>query len=296
MEVMERRANDDAAWKMGRIMLRYRPIAPKPTAAGAAPGLTVEPIQAVGKAKKREVARRKGGSSGGKRGRKSRKAEDVATRDPPCTVSTAPVVTLPLMPVTPERQETWLMTRASPYLWPVHPVAGVVVSQKPVRAAAVSVTIESVTEVWSVGFRGNTSHDDDLRRWLEADDCPAFVSKAADRVTWTNAAYRRMVLSGYVSAESPSSSSSSYSSTSWSDAASLPEASGDEEVTVVLVTRGLVPGGECRAFTCMTSVRYGCGRRAKVSLAVPCDVWRLEDGSLAWRLDVKAALSLSIGN
>lgn len=301
MEVMERRPNDDVAWKMGRIMLKYRPIAPKPLAAGTAPGVALEPIQAHGRPKKREGARRKDG--GGKRGRKSWKVKAVDPSDASCPCGTAPVVTLPLMPVTPERKEeakamgspTWSITAASPFFWPVLPVAGVVVSPRPVRAAVVSVTIENVTEVWSMGFCGNTTTDYVLRQWLEAGDCPAFFSKAADRVTWTNAAFRRMVVGGGSSSESPS-SSSSYSSTSWSEAVSQPEASVEEDVRVVLVTRGLVPSDRCRAFTCMTNVSYACGRQGKVSLAVPCDVWRLEEGSLVWRLDVKAALRLSTGN
>ncbi|XP_020595508.1 uncharacterized protein LOC110035595 [Phalaenopsis equestris] len=303
MDMMERTANDDAAWKLSTIMLRYRPIVPKPFPAGSAPGIALEPTLVGKRVKKGEGTRRKGGSFVGKRGRKPRKVQDMTTRDAAGSSGMAQVLTLQLMSVTPERKEgvqavgspMLSITGESPFFCPVLDRAGVVVSPRPALSAAVSVTIESVTEVWSMGFCGITGRDDELRRWLEAGDCPAFISIVADRITWTNSAFRRMLIGEGASAESSSSSSSSYSSTSKSDAVSLLEPSVEEEVRVVLVTRGLIPGDMCQAFTCMTSLRHSCGRRGKASLAVPCDIWRLEDGCLAWRLDMKTALRLSTG-
>jgi hypothetical protein len=43
-------------------------------------------------------------------------------------------------------------------------------------------------------------------------------------------------------------------------------------------------------------VQFACGSgRERNSLTVPCDVWRMDCGGFAWRLDVKAALSLRLG-
>lgn len=44
------------------------------------------------------------------------------------------------------------------------------------------------------------------------------------------------------------------------------------------------------AFTCRVRVQYG--KEGSHSMTVRCDVWRLDGGGFAWRLDVKAALSL----
>ncbi|KAK8928304.1 hypothetical protein KSP39_PZI017153 [Platanthera zijinensis] len=288
-------AGEDVAWRMGRILLRYRPIAPKPLAAGTALGGVVQATLSGGcRERRRGGTRRQSGPAGGRRGRKSRKVQAAASRDAAGMLGDATaVVTLPLMPETPERKEgahavgwkAWESKEATEVRR-----SAAVVAPRPVRVVGVSVTVEGVSEAWDVDLCRGMAGVEEIRTLLDSDDSPAFISDAENRVTWTNAAYRRMVVGGGGAVSQNSSSSSSCSASIWPR-----EAAADEEVLrVALLTRGLLPGGACRGFTCMARVRYVCRRRGMVSLSSPCDVWRLEDGSLAWRLDVKAALSLSI--
>ncbi|XP_076927247.1 uncharacterized protein LOC143590741 [Bidens hawaiensis] len=72
--------------------------------------------------------------------------------------------------------------------------------------------------------------------------------------------------------------------------------SGADNIMVVLVrkdkclvnTNNIIP-----AFTCKVKVTFaGHSNRQTPALTVPCDVWRMKHGGFAWRLDVNAALSL----
>lgn len=68
---------------------------------------------------------------------------------------------------------------------------------------------------------------------------------------------------------------------------------GEEEVMVWLVMKeGLqLPEKKWPGFTCR--VRVVTCAKEKSSVTIPCDVWRLDSGQgFAWRLDTKAALSL----
>ncbi|XP_038974169.1 uncharacterized protein LOC103715873 [Phoenix dactylifera] len=304
----------DVAWKVGRIMLRFRPIAPKPEAAA--------PVAAVAPAETRTAgrARRKaGGGGGGREGRRGRKGRKIVTgafkeetgaykeeKEEKLSSSSSDLsaagsgttVTLPLMPETPERKEAAPPAEvpAVPYLIPAWlrgreggaagggGGGGEVVAPRPVRPAGSWVTVECVTDTWREGEVGAAvpGGDEAVRAALEADEaCPGVISDAWDRVTWTNEAYRRMVV-GRAAEDGK-------------QGAEEEEEEEEEDVRVALVTRGMVPGATCRAFTCRVRVRYSSRRRGRGSLAAPCDVWRMDDGGYAWRLDVKAALSLSLG-
>ncbi|KAM0932166.1 hypothetical protein DsansV1_C49g0244281 [Dioscorea sansibarensis] len=267
-------AESDVAWKMDRIMLRFRPIAPKPTVDGGAAAAPVVAPPKTGRKRRgnptsTSVTAKDGGTGG--RGRKVIKKEDNLNFN---------LKTLALMPETPERKEEVKTTTAAaekkmvttyvPAAWTVGMGVGTgttreVVVPRPVRPAGSWVTVECVTDTWSEV--SGWGCEEEARRRAVMDTCPVFLSGASDRVTWTNEAYRRMVVGE--------------------------EEEEKEEVRVALVTRGMVPQ-ESVAFTCRVRVRYAC-RKGKGSLAAPCDVWRLGDGVLAWRLDVKAALSLSLG-
>lgn len=251
-------ADAETAFKMGRIMLKYRPIAPKPTAPGSltdAKTTTLCP------------SKRKGASARG-RGRKSKKQTAVSVLNEPISPSSSSssilstttsgsaskeqLITLPLMPETPERKENRQpMPQPSTISFPLFSTNQL--------APKSLVTVESITDLWELGA-GGAGDVAVILKALTGDESPAFVSDAWDRVTWTNEAYKRMTAEGC----------------------------GDREVPVGLVTRGMVPVS-CRAFTCRVHVRHE-GR--KVSLAAPCDVWWLGSGRWAWRVDVKAALSL----
>ncbi|KAH0450446.1 hypothetical protein IEQ34_021138 [Dendrobium chrysotoxum] len=187
--------------QLGRIMLKFRPIAPKPPAVGAL-------ITAV--------SDRAGTAPMMKRRRGGRKPKKITTA---------------------VKKETGAV-----------------------------VTVERVMEV---GRGAAAASGKEIKRRLEADASPCFVSDSADRVTWINAGFRRMVL---CEESSPLSTSGL--------------------MRVELVTRGTVPGGACGGFTCVARVRRG-----KVMMVVPCDVWRVVEeklGKWAWRLDVATALGLGL--
>lgn len=296
------RGDAEAAWRMDRIMLRFRPIAPKPVVDSSGAAADAAAAAAAASSSAGRKTRRKG--SGGCRGRKARKTETGRSSsskvDPASsssgTSSSSTIVTLSLIPETPERKddmsaerrcagsEKLLATALAP-AWmgrgrAVETAAATGVSW-PVTAVGSWVTVECVTDTWREGEVPWRS-DEAVQAALSADDSPGFVSDEWGRVTWTNEAYRRMVSGGSLEGR-------------WM-------AEVEEQVRVGLVARGAVPAAAdaCRAFTCRVKVHYsrrpwkgkaGCSAS---SLAAPCDVWRLDSGGSAWRLDVKAALSLSL--
>ncbi|KAK9278175.1 hypothetical protein L1049_027735 [Liquidambar formosana] len=284
--------------KVDRIMLRFRPIAPKPAATGGSSsgGSTPENNNEVqvksGRGKRKYV--RDNTSSNNKRCNKKRKASPEEKNE---GFSGDTVVTLPLLPETPDRKDS--PARASPTtdhpdltttatikqvknvpIWlnfnnsmsdimnrQVHGFCGsdrTVVMPQPVRPVGSCVTVECVTDTWvDVAGEGLGCTDEERRKNLEWDTCPAFISDGLNRVTWTNRAYRRMV--GQVDLS-------------------------EEEMMVWLVMKEGVPV-TYPAFTCRVRLQYTCGKE-RSSLTLPCDVWRMDGGGCAWRLDVEAALSL----
>ncbi|EHA8586278.1 hypothetical protein COCNU_scaffold000154G000110 [Cocos nucifera] len=303
----------DVAWKVGRIMLRFRPIAPKPPAAAPVAAASTAETRTAGRARRKAS----GGGRGteGSRGRKARKIVTGALKgdtgackeekeeklssssSESSAAGSGTTVTLSLMPETPERKDDAppVEIPAVSYVIPAWlrvreggsggggGRGGEVVVPRPVRPAGSWVMVECVTDKWRDGEvgAGTTGGDEAVRAALEADEtCPGFISDVCDRVTWTNDAYRRMVVG-------PAAEDGKVEGTE--------EEEEEEDVRVALATRGMVPGATCRAFTCRVRVRYASRRRGRGSLAAPCDVWRMDDGGYAWRLDVKAALSLSLG-
>ncbi|URD91992.1 hypothetical protein MUK42_01965 [Musa troglodytarum] len=251
------------AWKVGQIMLRYRPIAPKPASAAGSPKISPAPTETRAGARR---PKRKGcaNPSGGGRGRKTGKVDTTTT------TSSSMIVTLPLMPETPERQCDPAESPRKPSS-PLTPAAAALPRVVPPWMGRKEwVTVACVTDSWleeEVPWRS----DEAVTAALALDESPGFVSDGWDRVMWTNEAYRRMVTGREAGEEQA------------------------EEVKVGLLTGGLVPAAAaCRAFTCRVRVRPGRERTSSSPLAAPCDVWRLDSGGCAWRLDVKAALSLSL--
>lgn len=127
------------------------------------------------------------------------------------------------------------------------------------------VTMECVTDgCENQGWLGGT--DAEMLRKLEGDTCPGFVFDGVDVVQWVNLSYKRMVV-GPAEEEVP-------------------------EVVVWVAVNGRFPA-ERGAFTCRVSVVYCRNEREKHTVTVPyCDVWKMEYGGFACRLDVEAALSL----
>ncbi|KAL5205765.1 hypothetical protein ABZP36_033974 [Zizania latifolia] len=293
------------AWQMGKIMLKFRPIAPKPASMALAP--TLAPVTTVGAGRGKRKA---GNASGRRRGRKPKKATtsaaaanaqapaaetvpkvgdckererekekslsspsssssemtsvDSSPPSPPSATATLPLFCVP--PV--EKVQVVLAAEQPP---PVAPSAGgavqAVATPRARLSAAAVVSVEDVTSVW----RDGESPYFAARAGAGDDDAPAFVSDQWGRVTWKNAAFHRAV---------------------------APETAAPDQVRVALAAKGaaaaLPAWGTCAGFTCRVRVQHACQRRG--SLVAPCDVWRLDaGGGYLWRLDLQAALSLSVG-
>ncbi|XP_031252131.1 putative uncharacterized protein DDB_G0268234 [Pistacia vera] len=141
------------------------------------------------------------------------------------------------------------------------------------------VTVESVTETCMDGRGLLGSTDVERMNNLESDTCPVFISDDLNRVQWVNGAYKRMVMengnnknnnnnnnNGYKDGESP-------------------------EVMVGLIMKEKFPVCVCSSFTTRVRMQY-TWQSERYSKTVPCDVFRMDCGGFAWRLDVDAALSL----
>ncbi|KAK4282270.1 hypothetical protein QN277_013667 [Acacia crassicarpa] len=124
------------------------------------------------------------------------------------------------------------------------------------------VTVEYVSETCMEALGLGCTDTEKLAN-LGGDSCPGFVSDGLNRIVWVNRAFGKMVMSRNNDEETP-------------------------EMEVRLVMRGPLAYS---AFTCQVKVQYTWGKE-KCSQMVPCDAWRMDGGGFAWRLDVKAALSL----
>lgn len=315
--------------KVDRIMLRFRPIAPKPATGGSVSGSSTNNevyIRSGGRGKRRYVRDSNNNNSTSKRKRKASSSSSSSssteeTETDPLHKTTScgggggggsvsggvTVVTLPLLPETPDRKKSpvrggspssnhsdlsltsaekapqknetiWLNfsnnndNSSNNYASSSRQVSfGLdqtveVAMPQPVRLLGSIVTVECVTDTWVEGC-GLGCTDEERMRNLERDTCPGFISDGLNRVGWTNGAYREMVdHDGGV---------------------------GGVPVMVWLVMKERVPI-TYPAFTCKVRLQYMCGKEA-TSITVPCDVWKMDGGDFAWRLDVKAALSLTLG-
>ncbi|KAG6410597.1 hypothetical protein SASPL_128659 [Salvia splendens] len=175
-----------------------------------------------------------------------------------CSPEKKDIKTLSLLPEAPGVREPAAAVSSKPKypLWLSFENGGRQVERREVAASWVKV--ECVTNTW-MGDLYPYGDGERVRR-LEGDACPGFVTDGLRRVRWTNPAYRRM-------------------------------AAGEGEV---VVEEGVALPARCAGFTC--KVRVVTGGNEKASKTVPCDVWRMECGGFAWRLDTAAALSLWIGN
>lgn len=269
-----------------KIMLRFRPIAPKPAAgATASDGSSSETSDAFlrnGNTKrkyvrdsnytsKRRICRRKNSNSSPEQKQKQ----------------TTPAVTLPLLPETPDRKDFPAKdltpspvrnnnnnnsSNKSKKLNIINKNVPVWVSFENRSLTMMGgwcscVTVEGVTDTCLESeWLGST--DEERRLNLSNDTCPGFISDGYGRVTWTNEAYGKMMMM---------------------------KGEGDEGQGPVLLVNKVNTVVPHASFTCLVRVvQYSCGKERN-SLTVPCDVWRMDCGGFAWRLDVKTALSLRLG-
>ncbi|XP_050366718.1 uncharacterized protein LOC126785147 [Argentina anserina] len=111
--------------------------------------------------------------------------------------------------------------------------------------------------------------DEEIMMRLKKDECPGFISDGWNRVRWLNGAFRTMVKMTRL-----------------------------QPLTVLLWMNEELPHTTNSAFTCQVRLKYTVvedqkkDKRYYYSGLVPCDLWRMNGGGFAWRLDVKAALTL----
>ncbi|KAJ0832634.1 hypothetical protein HanPSC8_Chr15g0680931 [Helianthus annuus] len=127
------------------------------------------------------------------------------------------------------------------------------------------ITTESLTGACEVG-RWLGYADEMIRKNLENDSSPGFISNCFDEVEWVNLAYRRI-----------------------GDPCGGPAP--DVVVWLAIKFEKLAPVKYWHCFSCRVRVEYEFLNK-KSHMMVPCDVWKMDSGGFAWRLDVGAALCL----
>ena len=284
---------------INRIMLRFRPIAPKPVAGASRSSSSgtenkSKVLLSEKRAKRKYVRVRRNG--GYKRKNSSKYSEELEKRD---GLEHA-VVTLQLMPEKTESAEgsvagvSWCKSvdldltvdkieiqdkpSKPPSLLTLPPENMDRSDERLDRRARTAVveswvTAESVTDTCMEvgGLLGRT--DIEKVKNLERDTCPGFISDGLNMVRWVNEAYKKMV----------------------SKSKQTEEIQPEIRVWLKLKNDELVRYPPNRpAFTCKVRLQYTTWEKKKCTKMVPCDVWRLDCGGFAWRLDMKAALSLGL--
>ncbi|KAG4180339.1 hypothetical protein ERO13_A10G160100v2 [Gossypium hirsutum] len=272
------------------IMLRFRPIAPKPvtgeSGSGGAQFGNKNLLLCKPRAKRKYVRVRKNNTKRKKRSSSSSSPSDHEE----ASNKTEKAVTLQLLPEKTEaigsindengvvleenNQDLPSLFNLNNSCWinriaPLEEPDRKAVMSQTERATVVEswVTVECVTETCMDG-RELGSTDVDKMKNLEADTCPGFISDGLNRVQWVNGAYKRMLMAGEGREE-------------W-----LPP-----EITVWLVIKQELPTF-CTAFSCKVRLQFMWGNKCS-TIMLPCDVWKMDGGGgFAWRLDVEAALSL----
>ncbi|KAL5538297.1 hypothetical protein UlMin_042760 [Ulmus minor] len=262
---------------LNRIMLRFRPIAPKPeTTADGSGGFSFEnknSIPSNGRKKRKYVrVRRNSGYT-----RKKTISEEKIGKDHEGGV------TLQLLPEKSEdlnqkyREELDLGVSRNDsgleenrelsmsFSFDKNVIGDDKVTDRTHRSfVQMWVTVECVTGM-SMESIALGSTDDERVRNLEGDTCPGFISDGLNRVSLVNGAFKRMV-----------------------------SQQNDGQLTEIMV--GLVMKEKLSSFnstfTGHVKLQYLMGNNSHQSQMVPCDLWRLDGGGFAWRLDVEAALTL----
>ncbi|CAL1358311.1 unnamed protein product [Linum trigynum] len=272
---------------INRLMLRFRPIAPKPSPSSPATEIPSATTNSCTPRKRRKYdrARKSNNNNGSHPKRKDTSSSSSSTSSSSPTHPPKPsndVVTLQLLPENnlpraardqapakkqrraalddescpPSRCNLDLAVSAS---------ADLVSCRREKVVEESRVTVESRAEISSSDLAYCTGLEE-VKMRLSVDTCPGLVTDGCNRVVWVNGAYRRMV--GMMTA------------------AAVRVVMKDDEVAACF---GREIGGG--AYTCWVRVRGETWRKEMV----PCDVWRLENGGLAWRLDVESALTLGPG-
>lgn len=270
---------------INRIMLRFRPIAPKPIGGEATSGAAEEYRgSAAGKRVKRKYVRVRGRQSKECARRKVREGEEERSgvEEAPPPPPEKVVVTLQLLPERSESDDNSaqkIIGNWSADLWSADDdVMNYDLTADSGDGTADLRSAGSVVETWIVVERvtdrfagvGLGFSDKEKIHNLERDTCPGFVTDWTNNVIWVNDAYKRMVAE---------------------DDAEV--AAAEKGVGVRLVVKEEIPYFY-PSFACRVRVIQRKGHGQKWNKIVPCDVWRMEFNGFAWKLDVDTALSLSL--
>ncbi|KAJ0795079.1 hypothetical protein HanPI659440_Chr04g0146401 [Helianthus annuus] len=173
------------------MMLKFRPIAPKPVASGSGSSdSTKENVRISGQCKRRYIRVKRNECS-----KKRKPCPSKSTSSEKVSGDGDAVVTLSLMPETPKAMDHSLIKNISSPIWWYSKNNNNQTSRDghvtpPKRPQTVSfVMVDMVTE---------TTVDGGLEEWtdMDSDTCPRFISDGRDKVVWTNKAYKEMVVGG----------------------------------------------------------------------------------------------------
>ncbi|XP_010442519.1 PREDICTED: uncharacterized protein LOC104725549 [Camelina sativa] len=278
--------------KVDRIMLRYRPIAPRPDSGGSPSsptdknGSALTNVSSKSRRGKRKYSKENNTSSSGS-GSVNSNGNSKRRRNEETKSGSGgfgrEIVTLPLLSEAPEKKDfSPSQTKAAPELGAAALRLSFNDGGNSIRRYQTELTtetvvysslltVEGVTERWVVkeGEYDELGCTDEERRMkLERDTCPGFISDGSGRVIWTNGSYKDLVVGK-----------------------DQEEKQCGSKMSVWLVMKEK-PSVTYRTFTCRMRLQYTCRDKEVSSITSFCDVWRMSDGGFAWRLDVDAALCL----
>ncbi|KAI3463085.1 hypothetical protein Pfo_019748 [Paulownia fortunei] len=273
---------------MNRIMLRFRPIAPKPAGGEAASGTADQDRgNGAGRRAKRKYVRVRGRQSKEcarrniTEGKKKSPPENSGIEDE--SSQEKGVVTLQLLPERSESHQNSCDNSAQKTQENLNTdrynVDDDVNNELTANSGVGTVdlrTVGSVIETWIIvecvtdKFAGVGLGFSDKEKIysLEQDTCPGFISDRTNNVIWVNEAYKKMV-------------------------AEDEQVAAEKGFLVWLVVKEELPHFY-PSFACRVRVIQQRGHGHKWNKIVPCDVWRMEFAGFAWKLDVNTALSLGL--
>ncbi|KAL0351108.1 UNVERIFIED_CONTAM: hypothetical protein Sradi_4260000 [Sesamum radiatum] len=275
---------------MQRIMLRFRPIAPKPAGGEAVPAAVEQEkrncVAKHGRRTKRKYVRVRGRQSTKRkteeRGRGSSPPEKSGVEDEPSPEKR--VVTLQLLPVRSESDKScgdstdqkveenrnidpYKVDDEVTYQQLDNGGGGGTAALGSVQSVIKTwIIVECVTEIFIESGVGLGFSDGEKINKLQADTCPGFVSDGTHNVVWVNEAYRKMVAEGEM----------------WGNG-----------IMVWLVVKENLPHYS-PSFACRVRMIQQTKHGHVWNRVVPCDVWRMQFAGFAWKLDVNTALGLGM--
>lgn len=267
---------------INKMMLRFRPIAPKPVADSSGSGYTPETHKpdVVGKrrTKRKYVRVKKNNKCKNKKEEKEKSDGSLVLDDNHQTV-----VTLQLLPESsggvkssPENRSypknvNFLVQERS--IWMNKNILSIGAPDPSVEIRSPMVVeswvmVDGITNSTLVDISALGSTDMEKMMNLERDTCPGFISDGLDSVKWVNLAYRRMIDPVEDGGEPP-----------------------EMAVRLVVKENKSAPLLLISVFACTVRIVY-TRNKVKQSRTMPCDVWKMDFGGFAWRFDAKASLSL----